>query len=113
MLYSAAERRLEGEEEQPAASQGEGGTQLLTIPCHQVCRESSATSQGEGGKQLLTVLANSSRRRGGESGRGTQGRALGFPLDIARMEALVAIWLVGGWGQVRERPPKTCSFVDF
>ena len=36
---------------------------------------------------------------GGERRRGTQGGALDFPLVIARMEALVAIWLVGGGGK--------------
>ena len=47
---------------------------------------------------------------GGTRGGETQGGALDFPLLIrTRMEALVAILLVGGWGQVRERPPKTCA----
>ena len=30
-------------------------------------------------------------------------------LNGTRMEALVAIVLVDGWGQVRGRPPKTCA----
>ena len=32
-----------------------------------------------------------------------------FQPVYSRMEALVAILLVGGWGQVSERPPKTCA----
>ena len=68
------------------------------------------SSQPGGRRGAVTDQPCSLEMEGGTRGGETQGGALDFPLLIrTRMEALVAILLVGGWGQVRERPPKTCA----
>ena len=55
------------------------------------------------------MLTSPAHTRGRE-GQGEEGlRAEPWVSLRTRMEALVAILLVGGWGQVRERPPKTCA----